>query len=156
MSKQRKQGFTAIEITMVVAVVGLLASMGTYAVLRAVNSSRIANAEIELEMLSAATLQLAWDTGKMPNGQYRNNLGSIEIWDLTASGTGLMDDTSDWDDWKGPYYDGATVDPWGNNYFFDPDYYIDGQVRVVVGSFGPNGQGRNQYDSDDIVVLLDD
>jgi len=38
-------------------------------------------------------------------------------------------------------------------YFFDPDYTVDGDTRAVLGSFGPNKAGPNQYDIDDIVVI---
>ena len=38
-------------------------------------------------------------------------------------------------------------------HFFDVDYQINGQDYTVIGSFGPNGAGPNQYD-DDIYVIL--
>ena len=46
-------------------------------------------------------------------------------------------------------------DPWGSDYFFDPDYRINGVMWPVVGSFGPNRVGPNQYDSDDIYYIVD-
>jgi len=46
-------------------------------------------------------------------------------------------------------------DPWGNNYFFDTDYDVNGVgTRAVVGSYGPNGVGNNLYDSDDIYYVV--
>ncbi len=48
----------------------------------------------------------------------------------------------------------------GNPYFFDPDYLTNGVRHVVVGSFGPDGQGPKVYRGksarDNIIVLLDD
>ena len=152
----KRRGFTLIEIMVVVGIIGLLAGIGIPAVLKGRQYSKIKRAQTELEMISAATLQLAWDTGKWPNARLRNNGGSAEIWDISPSRCGLMDTDGSYNDWKGPYYGGETMDPWGNPYFFDPDYRVDGANRVVVGSFGPNGVGKNQYDRDDVYVLLDD
>ena len=151
-----KYGFTSIEISVVTIIIGLLAALGSLAVLRGVEASRIKNTETELEMLGAAVLQLAWDTGRWPNGAVRTAGGSREIWNVSPASSGLLDTDGNYNNWQGPYYDGALVDPWGNGYFFDPDYRINGVNRVVIGSFGPNGVGRNQYDADDIYVLLDD
>lgn len=151
----KKRGFTLVEIMIVVAIIGLLAGIGVPAILKSVQNSRIKQAQTELEMMSAAILQLAWNTGKWPNGQLRTVGGSQERWNLSEARCGLLATDGSYNEWKGPYYEGVIKDPWGNPYFFDPDYRRDG-VHVVVGSFGPNGWGQNRYDSDDIYVLLDD
>lgn len=152
----KKSGFTLVEIAVVTMIIGLLATLGSLAIMKSVQNSRIKQAETELSMMSAAVLQLAWDTGKWPNGQPRTTAGSTEMWDISLSSCGLMNTDGNYSDWKGPYYGGEIMDPWGNPYFFDPDYKIDHVDHVVVGSFGPNGVGPNDYDSDDIYVLLDD
>ncbi|VGO19159.1 Type II secretion system protein G [Pontiella sulfatireligans] len=156
MLMKKQSGFTLVEIMITVSVIGLLASLGAYAVRRGISNARIKEASTELEMLSASTLQLAWDTGRWPNKTIRTKPGSIEIWDISSRVCGLMASDAIYENWKGPYYDGATVDPWGNPYFFDPDYRVDGKNRIVVGSFGPNGVGKNRYDKDDIYIFLDD
>lgn len=152
----KKRGFTLVEIMVVVGILGLMAGIGIPAVLKGVRNSRIKEATIELEMISTAVLQLAWDTGEWPNGEPRTTGGSAEMWNISLVRCGLFDTDGSYNEWKGPYYDGAINDPWGNPYFFDPDYRVEGVNRVVVGSFGPNGVGRNRYDSDDVYILLDD
>lgn len=152
----KKQGFTLIEIMMVTLSAGMLGTMASLAVLKGVRNARIKQAETELTMISAAVLQLAWDTGKWPNGSPRTTPGSTEIWDIEPDNRGIMGSDGTFQEWKGPYYEGEILDPWGNPYFFDPDFRVDGVFRIAVGSFGPNGKGRNLYDSDDIFVLLDD
>ena len=148
----KKSGFTLVEIMIVVAIVGILASMGVLAIMKSVNTSKTKNTQAELEMLSAAVLQLAWDTGRWPNGKPRNVGSSAEIEDLSQASCGLLaNDGSFGNNWKGPYYDGSLEDPWDNNYFFDPDYTYKGNVIPVVGSYGPNGEGLNKYDSDDVL-----
>ncbi len=152
----KKDGFTLIEIMVVVGLVALLATLGTYATRQGVEKGRERQADAELEMLSVAVLQLAWDTGRWPNRALRTNPGSVEIWDISGDAAGLMGNDGSYHGWRGPYYDGATVDPWGNPYFFDPDYRYEGKNRIVVGSFGKNGVGRNLYDADDRKAWLDD
>jgi len=151
----KKDGFTMVEIMVATALIGLLATLGSLAIMKSIRNSRIKTAETELEMVSSAVLQLAWDTGKWPNSRPRTSGGSSERWDISQARCGLMETDGSYDNWKGPYYDGALEDPWGNPYFFDPDYLVDGTMRVAVGSFGPNGSGRNNYDSDNVYVLLD-
>ena len=151
----KQRGFTLVEIMVVVGIIGLLAGVGVPAILKGVQSSRTKEARIELEMISTAVLQLAWDTGKWPNAQPRTTGGSTEMWDISLARCGLLGTDGSYNEWKGPYYGGEIKDPWGNPYFFDPDYRVGGVDHVVVGSFGPNGVGRNRYDSDDVYVLLD-
>jgi len=152
----KKRGFTLVETMSVVAVVSLLAAMGGYAVRRGIRNARIKQAETELAMISTAVLQLAWDTGKWPNQSPRTKGGSTEMWDISLAKCGLMANDGSYENWKGPYYDGAIEDPWKQPYFFDPDYRIDGVNHVAVGSFGPNRRGRNRYDDDDVYEILDD
>jgi prepilin-type N-terminal cleavage/methylation domain-containing protein len=152
----KKSAFTLLEIMITVGVVAVVGSMGAFSVLKGVRKARINQARIDLEIMSAAMLQMASDTGRWPNGALRTNPGSTEIWNLTGTKVGLLANSAIYSEWKGPYVDEIKVDPWGNPYFFDPDYLIKGVNHVVVGSFGPNGVGQNLYDSDDIYVLLDD
>ena len=156
---KHKEAFTLVEIAIVVAIIGLLAALAVLNITKAMKTSREKTALTELELLSTGILQLAWDTGRWPNKAWRDESASgvNEIW--TFVGSGLQENTSDgiYEGWKGPYYEGSYTDPWGNPYFFDSDYRYGGQNdRIVVGSFGPNGVGRNVYDDDNILVFLDD
>lgn len=153
---KKRDGFTLVEIMITVGIIGMLASMAAFAVTKAHQTAKRRQAEFELQVLSVAILQLAHDTSVWPNHAIRTNPGSTEIWDLKGAAPGLMANDGSYNNWKGPYYEGALVDPWGNPYFFDPDYLINGVNHVVVGSFGPNRVGRNMYDKDDVYVLLDD
>jgi prepilin-type N-terminal cleavage/methylation domain-containing protein len=152
----KKNGFSLIEIMVAIGIIGLLAVLGTLTIRKGIRDSYIKQATAELNMISASIRQLAWDTGRWPNGEYRTQGGSVEEWDISTDSCGLWGNDETYSDWKGPYYGGEIEDPWGNNYFFDPDYRIDGINHIVVGSFGPNGQGQNLYDTDDVYVLLDD
>lgn len=153
---KQKRGFTLLEMMFAVGILGLLVSLASYSVVTAHRNALIKQAEGELEMIATATLQMAWDTSRWPNKTLRNQPGSVEIWDISSASVGLTANDGSYTEWKGPYYRGSTTDPWGNPYFFDPDYLINGINHVVIGSFGPNGVGKNVYDDDDVYVLLDD
>jgi type II secretory pathway pseudopilin PulG len=140
-----------------VAVIGTLLMVAVPSFRKVRRESKIEQARSRVEVLAAAIKRLAWDTGRWPGAIARNTAGNQEVWDLTTQAAGLVDgDVSVYKNWQGPYIRAIANDPWGQPYFFDPDYRVDGENRVVVGSFGPNRQGRNLYDSDDIYVLLDD
>lgn len=139
----------------VVLVIGVLLGVAIPHFGKSRNLARTEQAKSDLEMLSNAILQLAWDTGKWPGGSDRSVPGDLEVWDLTTSAAGLRSATAGFTGWKGPYIAKVPLDPWGSKYFFDPDYRISGVNRVVVGSFGPNKVGPNYYDQDDIYVRLD-
>ena len=151
-----KLGFSLTETMIMVGLIALLGSIATVAMTKAHQNALSKQAEAELNILSAAMLQMAWDTGKWPNKAVRMDPGSTEIWNISGAAAGLLVTDGSYDNWKGPYYEGSVLDPWGQPYFFDPDYRVDGVMRVAVGSFGPNGKGPNLYDEDDIYILLDD
>jgi len=131
----------------------LLIAVPTFVKVR--KSVKINQAEAQLNILSAAVWQLAWDTGKWPDGLDCSVPGNPETWDLTGADAGLLVANSNkFPKWQGPYVPDIPADPWGSQYFFDPDYSIAGVMRPVVGSFGPNCQGRNQYDDDNIYIVL--
>ncbi|HEY5654012.1 MAG TPA: prepilin-type N-terminal cleavage/methylation domain-containing protein [Pontiella sp.] len=153
--QQNKNGFTLVEIVVVVAIIGLLATLTSLKVVQIINRGRSNAAGVDLSNIATATMQLAWDTGRWPNRAVRTTPGSVEVWDLSKGSAGLGSNGGNYPDWKGPYYLGETLDPWGNPYFFDPDYRVNGVNKVVVGSFGANGKGRNYYDEDDVFVVLE-
>jgi len=157
MKKQEttKRGFTVIEIMIIVLVIGVLLAVVLPSIRAVRRNSRIKQAEAQLEILAAAIKQLAWDTGKFPGA--KPLVDGKEVPNLTVPDAGLLAEDGDFPNWKGPYIRNIPLDPWGARYFFDADYTMpDGDVRTVVGSHGPNRSAMNAYDSDNIVVLLDD
>ena len=80
---------------------------------------------------------------------------------IVTINVGLFNNNGGFPGWEGPYLtdefldsSGAFIDPWGMPYFLDCDYKIDGDDHVVVGSFGPNKVGMNNYDSDNLYVIV--
>lgn len=161
-------GFTLVEILVVIGIIGLLSVMTMIAVSTARERAKVAKAKSDVDTIHTAIGQLMVDSGEWPDHQTPeavNSGSSNEVWDLTASSTGLIDTDGFFLNWQGPYMGDIPLDPWGHNYFFDTDYQVksdftpcDGDSGcldvVVVGSFGPNGTGQNVYDSDDIIKVI--
>lgn len=162
----RRAGFTLIELLVVIAIIGILSTLAVVALASTQQSSRIAKARGDIDTIATAILLLGADTVQWPNHQpvesACTSCASNEVCDdgcttaMSSDVTGLTqnDGTTPYPNWHGPYMAIIPLDPWGNEYFFDNDYVIGGSNTVVVGSYGPNGQGLNDYDSDDIIRRL--
>ena len=177
----RRRGFTLIEVLMVIAIIGILASIALGSLNSARDSARKATAKAQLRAIRTGVALLEADTGKWPNGCPPGNINATNEILLSTGAAGLVSSPTvgvteapncQWTaeevaNWRGPYIP-VGVDPWNNPYYFDPDYATDGTLRrncpttgansvpnkTVVYSAGPNRSAINAYDCDDIVYLL--
>lgn len=155
-------GFTLMEMLVVLAVIGILASFVIVRLSEARRTARAVQARAEVNQIRKAISMLENDTGEWPGHRpiddVQSGISGGEMWNLNIPGAGLVATDGAYVRWRGPYITTVPFDPWGNSYFFDPDYDVDpgaGQTwAAVVGSFGPNGIGQNVYDSDDIYEIL--
>lgn len=157
-TRAKDRGFTLIEILVVTGVIGILLGIAVPAYNEYREKGKIAEVKQVLKDIERAMIALGTHTGQWPGGEPIGKGGSSEIENLNSPEAGLTNnDDDDFSNWNGPYIEPSVpLDPWGNNYFFDPDYNIQGgpsQVPVV-GSYGPNGVGKNLYDSDDVIMRL--
>jgi general secretion pathway protein G len=152
------KGFTLIELMVVIAIIGILATLAMMGAAAYREKAKVAEAIADLDRIYKAIVLLENDTNEWPGHQtigQVNNGGANEVWDLSAASAGIVATDGAFSDWDGPYMSAMPDDPWGNPYFLDTDYTIGGVDRIVLGSFGPNGVGPNIYDSDDVRKLLD-
>jgi prepilin-type N-terminal cleavage/methylation domain-containing protein len=156
--RSRFMGFTLIELLIVISIIGILSAIAVPAMNRYIERGRIAQARGDIDVIHKAIILLETDTGLWPGGQPSGTVFSggtaNEIWDLSTPAAGLLGTNGSFPKWRGPYLTSIPKDPWGNNYFFDSDYLVNGGNRVVIGSFGPNGVGPNVYDSDDVIKII--
>ncbi len=147
-------GFTLLELIIVVAIIGLLAVIAIPAFSSYRDKARIDLVRADLRNIQITMELLASDTEKWPGPNDVGVTANQEVWDLNSTQAGLVATNGGFPNWNGPYIDSVPKDPWGSDYFLDPDYKIGGVNYAVVGSFGPNKDGQNVYDSDDIYLIL--
>jgi len=173
-SAKTRRGFTLIEIILVLALIGLLATI-TYASLSgALEKGRISRAQADLSEFRQAIILLEHDTDFGPGGFddmgscIANSPSGSNEFTLDSGQAGLITDNGV-SGWSGPYIGSISKDPWGNDYYFDDDYQCadgatgcsgfitGGEDLRVVHSGGPNGSGINTYEltgSDNVVLVL--
>lgn len=169
MIKTKQQGFTLIELLLVIAIIGILATIIIINVNSAREKAKIVKARMEVRQIYNAIIFLQDDTAEWPGHKepydIEDGSNGNEIcpdgctYDLTDCWAGLLcSDT--YQNWQGPYWPSAIslTDSWGHQYFFDTDYDMDPtgaeKWAIVVGSYGPNGVGNNNYDTDNIIYIL--
>lgn len=118
--KRNKKGFTLLEILIVVAIIGLIASLVIPNLVGRYEKSKEEIARAQLEMLSSAIEAFRLDVGRYPNS---------------------LDELLKCDDpnWRGPYLAKRKIpkDPWGRDYQYK---YPGEHGPYDLYSLGPEGQ----------------
>jgi prepilin-type N-terminal cleavage/methylation domain-containing protein len=169
----QSRGFSLMEILVVIAIIGILASVIMPAVNEARDRALVAATQAELDGIKTAMAQLYNDTGYYPNGATdycRATLPSGNEVDLSLATSSLVANGNSLTGWNGPYLPSAT-DKWGTPYYLDEDYQCFASTTgckgiddastdsSVIVSCGPNramSGASCDYDADNIVYRLCD
>ncbi|MBU0676504.1 MAG: type II secretion system major pseudopilin GspG [Verrucomicrobia bacterium] len=99
--RQHKEGFTLIEILLVVVIIGILAALAAPRL-----GGRVKDAQISAARSDINAIGVAIDLYEMDNGDYPPSLQAL------VQNSGARN-------WKGPYLKkGLPKDPWGNDYIY--------------------------------------
>ncbi|MFB1011069.1 MAG: type II secretion system major pseudopilin GspG [Thiopseudomonas sp.] len=134
-SRQYQQGFSLIELLVVLVILGLLMSVVGPQVMKHVGGAKTDTARMQLEELSSALDMYHLEVGRYP----AQNAG------LQA----LIEQPSGEKRWKGPYLRKSKVpqDPWGNDYVYR---YPGKHGAFDLYSLGADGQPGGEGDNADI------
>ncbi len=134
--KSDESGLTLIEITIVIVILGLLASFIAPRVLNAPDKAKVAKAKMEISALETALGGYAIDVGDYPTVE--QNLRAL--WEVP---------NPEPENWSGPYINKPIfTDPWGNSYV-----YVYPGTRIGYDydlySFGKDGrEGGTDFSAD--------
>jgi len=130
-TRTRQDGYTLVELLVVLAILGLLATIATTQVLRYFASAKMSTAHAQIESFSSALDLYKLDVGRYPSTQ--EGLAALKQKPATA------------DNWSGPYVKNTTSlnDPWGRPY----NYTSPGRHgEYDLYSNGPDGETSNGAD----------
>ncbi|RKU13147.1 type II secretion system protein GspG [Candidatus Poribacteria bacterium] len=116
--KTDESGLTLIELTIVIAILGILAAFIAPRVIDAIDDARVGKAQTEIASLKVALSLYVIDVGSYPSTEE----GLDALWTAPSQAT---------PNWDGPYIqDPVTNDPWGRPYVYrypgtHPNYEYD-------------------------------
>lgn len=163
----KRKAFTLVELLVVMAIIGTLMSVSFVGIQAARERSKKSKAKTDVGRIGLAVSTLYSDTRKYPGGSsglstYYGALDStgkpfVKNYEcfLNDNGcAGLINQGTYGTIWKGPYYKGSILDPWGKTYVIDYDYYGPSHtssaatdvVRQVVNSYGRDWNGNTNPD----------
>lgn len=137
---RRQDGFTLIEIMVVIVILGILAGVVSFGVIRYIDDARVKQAKIQIVNLKFALGAFKLDMGRYPSQE--EGLQALIEPPADERAAKL---------WKEPYLDSDKVplDPWGSGYLYQVSEYPSGGERIEIISYGKDGvQGGEGYNAD--------
>src|SRR5215469_4173364 len=129
--RRAQDGFTLIELMVVILIIGLLATIVVQNLRSATDKAKRVKAQADISQLKSALDRYYLDAGSYPTSD--QGLPAL----IAAPNNGNVAG-----DWGGPYIERIPLDPWGHPYF----YQSDGN-EYLLKSFGADGveggEGKN-------------
>ncbi len=131
---RRQDGFTLLELLVVIVIIGLLAGLVGPRYFDTVSKSKVKVARAQMESLEKALDQYHLEVGTFPSQEQG----------LDA----LMTQPAGVPKWQGPYLKkGVPLDPWGHPYLYK---LSDSKREINLISLGSDGQPGGEGDAKDI------
>ncbi|WP_281301620.1 MULTISPECIES: type II secretion system major pseudopilin GspG [unclassified Iodidimonas] len=132
-TRKKQSGFTLMELLVVLAILGLLASFAVPRVLKYLSGAKTDSANIQINNLSGAL-----DLYRLETGRYPTTAEGLQA--LIKEPTGARG-------WNGPYIDKpeGLIDPWGRpyHYRFPSQMGMDVDIYTLGADDAPGGEGEN-------------
>jgi general secretion pathway protein G len=137
--RNRKAGFTLIEILVVVAIIATLATIVGPSIFRNVGDARTSTAKSQIELLSVALNSYRLDNDSYPSSE--QGLASLRTPPVTGSSP---------QNWRGPYLTRVVpMDPWGRPYMYVSPGRVDAQGFDLY-TLGKDGKPGGDAEDEDI------
>jgi general secretion pathway protein G len=120
-----RPGFTLLEVLVVVAIIVILASVATFAVVSYLGTAKEDQATIQAQNIQKAAMAYYTRT----SGTYPPSLEVLVVRDPTTGTPPLLEGGV-----------GAITDPWGNPFQYEVTYDAVGAERLVVFTVTPEGK----------------
>jgi general secretion pathway protein G len=120
-ARKAKEGFTLIEILVVVAIIGMLGAVAVPAYMNYLADARITTTRSLIKSIEEACRMYSIKHG----GKYPKQLSELQ----------------EGDDDNPPLLDGDITDPWGNEIKYEPKSKV-----IYLTSFGPDGEEGTEDD----------
>ena len=135
--KHNKNGFTLVELLVVILIIGMLAAFVAPRMLTHVGEAKHSIAKSKMAIIESALGRFYLDCGRYPDDS--EGLGAL----ITAP-AGLESS------WKGRYLKPSEIlDPWGNEYIYVSEGQINpGSFDLI--SYGADGQSGGEGENADI------
>jgi len=128
---QRRQGFTLVEMLLVLVILGVLAAIVYPKVAGRGEQARVTSTQTQIASFKTALDAFEVDNGYYPKG--RNGL------------LDLVQKPRDAVNWRGPYLESIPKDPWGNDYTYEcPGKHNPSSYDIM--SMGPDGRSGSEDD----------
>ena len=165
---KQKNGFTIIELLVVLAIIGIMASIAMASIRVARQKGLTARANADMNTLRTAVLQLEGNSAQFPNhlssASCAENVAAALLDNSGPVGIVQNDSGTPYPNWQGPYMGAVPNDPWLTAYRFSKWAICNGQegcsgiangtrVQAIV-SFGADKSEPPPYDADNIYMVL--
>lgn len=141
MRRRGQQGFTLLEMIVVLVIIGLLMGLVGPRLFKQADKAKVQTAETQVKMLKGALMTMRLDIGRLPTEQEGLALLNTPPADERIKSF-----------WKGPYLEGGVpLDPWNHAYNYSDKPSTEQPFTLY--SFGADGQLGGDGDNADIGYL---